>query len=69
MQIDLPEVVAEVRDAFALYEKALVSNDVSALNALFRDDPRTVRRYGAGAEIPISVIAEIKVCSALRARR
>ena len=24
MDIDLPEVVAEVRDAFALYEKALV---------------------------------------------
>ena len=47
MDIDLPEVVAEVRDAFGRYEKALVENDVPALNAFFRDDPRTIR-YGAG---------------------
>jgi len=47
MEIDLPEVVAEVRQAFERYEKALVNNDVPALNELFRDDPRTVR-YGAG---------------------
>jgi AtzH-like len=47
MEIDLPEVVAEVRECFERYEKALVSNDVPALNALFRDDPRTIR-YGAG---------------------
>lgn len=46
MDIDLPEVVAEVRDAFARYEEALVSNDVATLDALFRDDPRTIR-YGA----------------------
>lgn len=46
MEIDLPEVVAEVRAAFERYEKALVSNDVSTLDELFRDDPRTVR-YGA----------------------
>ena len=45
MDVDLPEVVAEVREAFARYEAALVDNDVPALNALFRDDPRTVR-YG-----------------------
>jgi hypothetical protein len=47
MDIDLPEVVAEVRQAFEVYEKALVSNDVPALNALFRDDARTIR-YGGG---------------------
>jgi len=47
MEIDLPEVVAEVRQAFERYEKALVSNDVTALNEIFRDDQRTVR-YGAG---------------------
>ena len=46
MEIDLPEVVAEVRACFDAYEKALVSNDVAALDALFRDDPRTIR-YGA----------------------
>src|SRR6185295_14395318 len=46
MEIDLPDVVAEVRAAFDRYEKALVSNDVATLDAIFRDDPRTVR-YGA----------------------
>lgn len=46
MEIDLPEVMAEVRAAFERYEKALVSNHVPALDELFRDDPRTVR-YGA----------------------
>jgi Protein of unknown function (DUF3225) len=46
MDIDLPEVVAEVRQAFETYEKALVGNDVAALNDLFRDDSRTIR-YGA----------------------
>jgi len=45
MDINLPEVVAEVRDAFDRYEAALVSNDVETLDALFRDDPRTIR-YG-----------------------
>lgn len=43
--IDLPDVVAEVKAAFDLYEQALVSNDVETLDALFRDDPRTIR-YG-----------------------
>jgi len=43
MDIDLPDVVAEVRAAFNAYEQALVANDVEALDAMFRDDPRTVR--------------------------
>jgi hypothetical protein len=46
MEIDQPEVVAEVKAAFERYEKALVSNDVPVLDELFRDDRRTVR-YGA----------------------
>jgi len=47
MQLDLPEVVAEVKAAFERYEKALVSNDVAALDALFYDDTRTIRYGGA----------------------
>ena len=47
MDIDLPDVVAEVRAAFEAYERALVSNDVAALDAMFHDDPRTVRFGGA----------------------
>ncbi len=50
MDIDLPDIVAEVREAFARYEKALVENDVETLDAMFRDDPRTVR-YGAGENL------------------
>jgi hypothetical protein len=45
VEIDIPEVVAEVEAAFAAYEQALVANDVPKLEALFRDDPRTIR-YG-----------------------
>jgi hypothetical protein len=47
MEIDLPEVVAEVKAAFEGYEKALVANHVGALNALFYDYPRTIRYGGA----------------------
>jgi AtzH-like len=50
MDVDLPEVVAEVREAFERYEKALVGNDVAALNQLFRHDPRTIR-YGAAENL------------------
>ena len=46
MDIDLPEVVAEVTAAFERYEQALVTNDVATLDALFCDDARTIR-YGA----------------------
>ena len=45
MEVDIPEVVAEVAAQFARYEKALVSNDVAVLDELFRDDSRTLR-YG-----------------------
>jgi Protein of unknown function (DUF3225) len=47
MEIDLPEVVAEVTAAFERYEKALVANDIATLDALFHDDARTIRYGGA----------------------
>jgi hypothetical protein len=47
MQVDLPDVLAEVTEQFTRYEKALVSNDVAVLGELFRNDPRTLR-YGIG---------------------
>jgi hypothetical protein len=50
MEIDLPEVVAEVRAAFERYEQALVSNDVAALDALFHRDARTIR-FGIGENL------------------
>jgi hypothetical protein len=63
MEIDLPEVVAEVRREFERYERALVSNDVALLDALFRDDPRTIR-YGGGENL--YGYAEIKAFRAAR---
>jgi Protein of unknown function (DUF3225) len=50
MEIDNPEILAEVTAAFVRYENALVSNDVETLNALFHDDPRTLR-YGGGENL------------------
>ena len=50
MEIDDPAVKAEVEAAFARYEEALVTNDVATLEALFWDDPRTIR-YGAGENL------------------
>src|SRR3954451_17263079 len=45
MEIDLPEVVAEVKAAFDRYEKALTSNDLAVLNSIFHNAPQTIR-YG-----------------------
>ena len=46
MDINLPDVVAEVTAQFERYEKALVGNDVAVLDELFWDSPHTLR-YGA----------------------
>jgi hypothetical protein len=72
MEIDRPEVVAEVTAAFERYEKALVTNDVAVLDATFRDDPRTIRYgiaenlYGFGeiaafraARVPVGLMRRI----------
>ena len=50
MEIDLPDVVAEVTAAFQRYEQALGDNDVAALNAIFHNDRRTIR-YGGGENL------------------
>lgn len=46
MQINQPDVLAEVTAAFERYEQALVSNDVAVLDELFWNHPSTLR-YGA----------------------
>jgi hypothetical protein len=50
VEIDLPDVLAEVTAQFARYEKALVSNDVAVLDELFHADSRTLR-YGIGENL------------------
>lgn len=50
MDINIPEVVAEVTAEFNRYETALVTNDVAVLDAIFHDDPHTIR-YGIGENL------------------
>ena len=50
MEVDLPDVLAEVTGQFARYEAALVGNDVAVLDELFRADARTLR-YGIGENL------------------
>ncbi len=47
MEIDRPDIKADVEAAFARYERALVGNDLATLDELFWADPRTVR-FGIG---------------------
>jgi hypothetical protein len=50
VEIDLPEIVAEVTAEFERYEKALISNDVVALDGFFRRDARSIR-FGGGENL------------------
>lgn len=43
MEVNIPEIVAEVRDAFDRYERALMTNDTATLDALFWDSEHTIR--------------------------
>ncbi|GAN78327.1 oxalurate catabolism protein HpxZ [Acidisphaera rubrifaciens] len=50
MEINRPDVLAEVTAAFARYERALMDNDTAAMDALFWDSDATIR-YGAGENL------------------
>jgi hypothetical protein len=45
LEVNIPEVLAEMTAAFMRYEKALTGNDVVVLDELFLDSPLTLR-YG-----------------------
>jgi len=47
MKINDPALLAEVEAAFQAYERALMADDVAAMDALFHDAP-TTNRYGVG---------------------
>jgi len=49
-EINLPEVLAEVRAVFERYEDALVNNRIEELDELFWDSPHTLR-YGVGENL------------------
>jgi hypothetical protein len=65
IEIDLPEVIAEVKSEFERYEQALVSNDIPTLNEMFRNDARTIR-YGVNENL--YGYAEIAAFRAARSR-
>jgi hypothetical protein len=50
MEINLPEVIAEVSAAFARYEQALLANDLPVLDEFFWRDARTLRYSIAGTQ-------------------
>ena len=50
MIVDDPAVKAEVEAVFAAYERALVTNDVAALDAFFLPSEDAIR-YGAGENL------------------
>ncbi len=50
VEINLPEIVAEVTQQFYLYEHALISNDLQVLDQLFWHHDKTVR-LGAGENL------------------
>ncbi len=50
MEINIPDVVAEVKAAFEQYEAALISNNVDVLDELFWHNPHTIR-YGVNENI------------------
>jgi hypothetical protein len=43
LEINIPEIVAEVTAAFMRYERALVANDADVLDSLFWKSPHTMR--------------------------
>jgi hypothetical protein len=63
MDINLPEIKAEMEAAFARYETALVTNDVDTLQELFWDSPHTIR-YGIS-----EILYGIEEIGAFRAAR
>jgi Protein of unknown function (DUF3225) len=50
MDINLPDVLAEVTAVFERYERALITNDVTVLDELFWNNPLTLR-YGVGENL------------------
>ena len=65
-QINRPDVVAQVTEAFERYEKALMANDVAMLNELFWNASQTIRyglaeqAYGHAAIAGVRAARDIK---------
>lgn len=53
--LDAAAVVDEVRSAFEAYERALIANDVAAMDAAFWNDARVVRFGIAEIAAPLGI--------------
>lgn len=60
MEINIPDVVAEVKDAFLRYQRAVDTNDVETMNTLFWKSPHTVRFGPNGTLIGHEAIASFR---------
>jgi hypothetical protein len=60
VEVNRPDVVAEVKAVFDAYEAALVANDVDALDAFFWDSPDVVRFGVADRQHGASEIAAFR---------
>jgi hypothetical protein len=61
MEINLPEVVAEVTEAFLRYQDAVDTNNVDVMNTLFWNSPHTVRFGPNGTLISHAAIAAFRL--------
>jgi hypothetical protein len=57
VEVNCPDVVAELTQVFERYERALIANDVDTLLGLFRSGPETVRYGPADAQYGYDEIA------------
>lgn len=60
MEINLPDVVVEVTAAFMRYQRAVDTNDVGTMNALFWNSPSTVRYAPNGTLVGHAAIAAFR---------
>ena len=60
MEVNIPEIVDEVTEAFNSYEKALTENDVEMINHLFWNDRKTLRYGPNGTLISHEVLANFR---------
>jgi hypothetical protein len=60
MEINIPDVVAEVKEAFLRYQHAVDTNDVETMNTLFWNSPFTVRFAPNGTLIGHAAIASYR---------
>lgn len=60
MIIDEPAAKAELEDLFAAYERALMANDIEALNGFFWPSPQALRFGDNGAAYGIEEIAAFR---------